>query len=160
MVYLNTEVDYLFLLDRESLESFLGGGGGGGEGMGMGIRRLAVPVGVFEGLVQIPRSIVELLEALPGVEEVVLVVNEVGEKGEWEGKELEFGEVGKGREFELRSSVLVGLCMQVYQPWMAFEGLCTCGMVEGALGRLVESLIDGRVVRFKVREVRVGEGRA
>lgn len=59
----------------------------------------------------------------------------------------------------LGSWSLLQLCMQVYQPWRAFERSYGKEMVEGALREWVSGLSEGkREGRFRVMDLSVGEG--
>jgi hypothetical protein len=125
------------------------------------IQHLAIPFPAFEELLKErhEEGITQLLRTFPGLEEIVLVVGYRDEVLKQSGGKLEFVEV---REQEvLRNGVLMGLCMEVFSPWRAFDHLLGVEMVESAVGRWVEDAVrrrnggeEWKVPRFRILEVR------
>jgi hypothetical protein len=148
------------------------GGENGIDMLSRTIRRIAVPLVIWEGLIKKRDewSIRRTLANFPNLEEIVLVV--------WETDD----EVLKRRDLEFvvpkevpRSPVLMGLTMEMFQPWRAFADLFGVEMIEDALGSYVEEVRGGvaagkeqrtgvdllnerTVPKFKVREIRSARG--
>jgi len=167
---LNPEIDYTFFIDSKNFEFACSlKVMEGDEAMWRKIRRIAVPLASWETLVKErdEQSIILALQNFPKLEEIVLVVGEGGD------------ELLKSSDMEFvmpkevpRSPVLMQLTMEVFQPWRAFADLFAVEMMEDAVGKYVEAVLNRAVgagkeplggmnlphawtaPKFKIREVR------
>ena len=127
-------------------------------------RRLAIALSAFELLLKdrCEAGIIQILSNFPDVEEIVLVVGDmVSSDGVMRG-DLDVVEVKKKEV--LKRGVLLALCMEVFQPWRAFDHLWGVEMVECAVGRWIEEVVrrngefglDWKPPSVKIRDLRPG----
>jgi hypothetical protein len=125
-------------------------------------RRLAIALPAFEVLLkdQCEAGIIQILRNFPNAEEIVLVVGDmVSSDGVMRG-DLDVVEV-KEKEV-LKRGVLTALCMEMFQPWRAFDHLWSAEMVECAVERWIEDVVrrngefglDWKPPGVKIRELR------
>lgn len=139
-----------------------GGGGTKISGKKSQIRRLAIALPAFENLLkeQCEVVIIQLLTTFPNLEEIVLVLGNMVSSDEVMRGDLEVVEI-KEKEV-LKRGVLMALCMEVFQPWRAFDHLWGVEMVESAVGRWIEDIVrrnrefglDWKPPSVKIREMR------
>jgi hypothetical protein len=162
------ERDDLFITDPASLKlvSLPKEDGEGGKTISRKesqVRRLVMTLLAFENLLKerCEVGIIQLLRNFPDLEEIVLVLrdmsmtDEVLERGDLDVAEIK----DKGA---LRQGVFMTLCMEMFQPWRAFDHLWGVEMVESAVGRWIEDIVrrngefgfDWKPPRFKIRELR------
>ncbi|PMD47789.1 hypothetical protein L207DRAFT_163962 [Hyaloscypha variabilis F] len=164
----NTEMDHLFLADEDTLHLFLESNTNtkppSKATLGIKLRRLAVSLSTFEPLLKEQEfsSLRQLFQTFPNLEEVVLVV---GEKSDEVLKQGDAKFVMPRDENLPRKGALIGLCMEVLQPWRAFAHLVNVKMLEDVAGERVEAFVmkdagkgEWKVPTFKIREVRFASG--
>ncbi|KAE9363888.1 hypothetical protein N431DRAFT_118822 [Stipitochalara longipes BDJ] len=163
-------MDYLFLADEKTVNHFLkldmSHQSQSKEKLGIKLRHLAIPLSIFESLLKIRNhpSLRELFRTFPNLEEIVIVVGDADDEALKRG-DAEF--VMLREENVPRKGLLVGLCMEVFQPWRAFAHLLRAEMMEDAVEKWVEDVmkdagnVEGRewkAPKFRLREVRCASG--
>ena len=101
-------------------------------------------------------DLVNLLTSYPTLESIILLVGDI----DTESVQREDGYLFEAKQVP-KSGVLMSLMEEMFQPWRAFAELLSIGMVEDALGRYVERVLEkvgkegaGLEVKFKLAEFR------
>ncbi len=125
------------------------------------VRHLAITLPAFENLLKDRREvgIIQLLRNFPNLKEIVLVLGDKFSSDDVIKGDLEVIEIKKEI---LKRGVLMALCMEVFQPWRAFDHLWGVEMVECAMGRWIEDIarrnrgfgLEWKPPSVKIREVR------
>jgi hypothetical protein len=161
------ERDYLFFIDpvslnlgmasnmnRDGITTFCG--------KKRQTQRLAIALSAFEVLLKdrCEAGIIQILRNFPNVEEIVLLLGDVVSSDGVTRGNLDVVEV-KEKEV-LKRGFLMALCMEMFQPWRAFDHLWGAEMVECAVERWIEDVVrrngefgfDWKPLSVKIRELR------